>query len=435
MKKLWEQISSIGITPGIDISESKRISFVNRIVAVLCLFVFSSIIINLVLHSFLFVPVLSIALAVLFSIYLWNVRGYFLFSKVLLMLSILGLLTYMCLKAGRGSGIEFYFLSVTVLPVIIFGSYPRVFVYQFLCILCLVFIRFETDVHPNAVEPEIYKVFYVVNSFYSALLIILAIIFFRNTNEKHERQLTTQKNVIEANNNRLEDMNKELDSFTYSVSHDLRAPLRTINGFSRIIKEKYADAIDDEGRELLDYMMSNARKMNDLINDLLEFSRSGKLEIKAVRVDMNELVQEAYNEIDKQEIKSRTSFNVHPLPIVQADPVLMKQVFINLLSNALKYSASRERPEIEVGAKLENNHVTFYIKDNGVGFDPGQSGRLFNVFQRLHSDSEYEGTGVGLAIVRSVVSRHGGKVWAEAQPGKGAIFYFTLPAERLRRNA
>jgi signal transduction histidine kinase len=428
MTKLWEQISSIGITGDIESAEARRISFVNRIVAILCLFVLSSIIINFVLDSYLFIPVLSIALAVLLSTYLLNAKRYFLVSKILLMLTILALLTYMCLKAGRGSGLEFYFLSATVLPVIIFGSYPRVFVYQLLCILGLIFIRFKTDVHPNNVEPEIYKVFYVVNSFYSALLIILAIVFFRTTNEKHEEQLTSQKNQIQANNSRLQDMNKELDAFTYSVSHDLRAPLRTINGFSRILKEKYAHVIDDEGRELLDYVMSNARKMNDLINDLLEFSRSGKIEITAVSTDMRDLVMAAYNEIDKPEVKSRTELIVHPLPEVQADPNLMKQVFINLLSNALKYSASKPNPRIEVGCYFEYQETVFYVKDNGVGFDPSQSERLFNVFQRLHSDSEYEGTGVGLAIVRSIISRHGGRVWAEAETGKGAAFYFTLPA-------
>lgn len=227
----------------------------------------------------------------------------------------------------------------------------------------------------------------------------------------------------------LEEANKELEAFSYSVSHDLRAPLRAIDGFSRMIVEDHAEGLDPEGRRLLGVVSANARRMAQLIDALLRLSRLGRSEVRCTSVDMASLAHAAFEEIvESPEARGRIEFRVGDLPSAMGDPALLMQVWVNLLSNAVKFTSNRERPVIEVDGEVEGRGAVYRVKDNGAGFNMAYAGKLFGVFQRLHGPGEFEGTGVGLALVRRIVLRHGGRVWAEGKVGEGATFFFALPA-------
>ncbi len=222
-------------------------------------------------------------------------------------------------------------------------------------------------------------------------------------------------------------LNKELEAFTYSVSHDLRAPLRAVNGYATMLEEDYGNSMDDEGRRLLGVIRYNAEKMGRLIDDLLAFSRLGRKELDKSVEDMNQLVEGVLIELNKS-FQHHAEIKVGKLDKVKVDYGLMHQVMLNLISNAVKYSSKKEKPVVEVTSERKNGEVVFCVKDNGVGFDMMYVDKLFGVFQRLHAMDEFEGTGVGLAIVQRIVSRHGGRAWAEAEVDKGASFFVALPA-------
>ncbi|OGA24296.1 MAG: hypothetical protein A3I02_06485 [Betaproteobacteria bacterium RIFCSPLOWO2_02_FULL_67_26] len=224
----------------------------------------------------------------------------------------------------------------------------------------------------------------------------------------------------------LERKNKELESFSYSVSHDLRSPLRAIDGFSRVLLEDYADKLDKEGLRLLDVIRQNSQKMGQLIDDLLEFSRLGRKPLSMATMNTKRLVEEVLGELQPRSGR-RAKLALGPLPPAYGDAVLIKQAWANLLENAIKFCAKRKQPLIEVSGTTTDAENVYCVKDNGAGFDMRYYDMLFGVFQRLHSAEEYDGTGVGLAIVQRVVARHGGRVWAEGEVGKGAAFYFSLP--------
>ena len=238
-----------------------------------------------------------------------------------------------------------------------------------------------------------------------------------------------EKRVIERTE-QLEAANKELEAFSYSVSHDLRAPLRAIDGFSRIFIEDYADKLDDEGRRVLDVIRNNAQNMGQLIDDLLAFSRLGRKQIEPTTIDMQELARDVSGTLESS---SKSQINIEQLPTANGDRALLRQVFVNLISNAVKYSGTKENAPVEVGGRIENGENVYYVQDKGVGFDMKYAGKLFGVFQRLHSAEEFEGTGVGLAIVQRIVHRHGGRVWAESEVNRGATFYFALPQNNLNQ--
>jgi len=223
---------------------------------------------------------------------------------------------------------------------------------------------------------------------------------------------------------------KELEDFTYTVSHDLRTPLRAIGGFSRILEEDYGDKLDDEARRLIGVVCENARKMGQLIDDLLTFSRLGRKPVAATSINMEALARSALAEIGAPAAAGRARIEIHPLPEAWGDPALIKQVWTNLLSNAIKFSGKREQPVIEVSGPEDGAESVYCVKDNGAGFDMQYYDKLFGVFQRLHGNDEFTGVGVGLAIVRRIVSRHGGRVWAEGKVDEGAAFYFSLPRRR-----
>jgi signal transduction histidine kinase len=237
----------------------------------------------------------------------------------------------------------------------------------------------------------------------------------------HAAELGAQ---VRARTAELEATNKELEAFSYSVSHDLRAPLRAVDGYARMLEEDCGAALDAEGRRLLSVVRDAAGRMGRLIDDLLAFSRLGRQAPVRRRVDMDALVAEVFAELRGE---SRAVLAAAALPAADADPAMLRQVWANLIGNALKYSGKRADPRIEVSARVDGAEAVYSVRDNGVGFDPRYADKLFGVFQRLHRADEFPGTGVGLAIVQRVVARHGGRVWAEGAPGQGACFHFSLP--------
>ena len=233
--------------------------------------------------------------------------------------------------------------------------------------------------------------------------------------------------VIRAHTLELESTNRDLDAFSYSVSHDLRAPLRAIDGFSRIVLEEYASTLDPEARRLLDVIRNNTRRMGQLIDDLLDFSRLGRTEIHLSRIDMASMARSVFEELLPPGETGKTEFRVGSLPDAFGDPTLVRAVWANLLSNAIKFSGNKERRAVEVGGKTAGDENVYFVRDNGAGFDMRYINKLFGVFQRLHSLEEFEGTGVGLAIIQRIIQRLGGRVWAEGRVGAGAMFSFSLP--------
>ena len=230
--------------------------------------------------------------------------------------------------------------------------------------------------------------------------------------------------IVEERTAALKEANKELEAFSYTVSHDLRAPLRSISGFATLIEKRYADAIGIDGKEYISNLNKSVKQMGALIDDLLSFSRIGKTDIQLRPTDMNDVVKVVISEIAS--LYPPADIKVGKLPTIDCDTALVKQVWVNLISNALKYSAKKEKPTVEIGTCWINDEEAYYVKDNGAGFDMQYANKLFGVFKRLHTPEEYEGTGVGLATVRRIVTRHGGKVWADAKLDEGATFYFTL---------
>jgi hypothetical protein len=224
----------------------------------------------------------------------------------------------------------------------------------------------------------------------------------------------------------LEQINKELEAFSYSVSHDLRAPLRAIGAYTDFLLESNGSRLNEEGHELSKKLINSVGRMNTLIDDMLHFFKTDKKQLARSSFDMNKLVQQVVTQLQEQEKQRQINFIIDELPSIKADPSLIKQVWINLVGNAIKYTGQKEKAVIHIGAENNENDTVYFIKDNGAGFDMKYADKLFGVFQRLHAANDFEGTGVGLATVQRIVSRHGGKIWAEAKPEEGATFYFSL---------
>ena len=251
--------------------------------------------------------------------------------------------------------------------------------------------------------------------------------------ERTQEELKTLNAELEqrvaARTMQLEAANKELESFSYSVSHDLRAPLRAIGGFAELLWSDHAPDLNAEAQRKLGIIRSEAARMGTLIDDLLAFSRLGRKSLEPAELDMAALVDNVFARLRAEAGGDRVELRVGRLPRACADRALLEQVWVNLLSNAIKFSSKEEQPIVEVGAISDEHEHVYYVRDNGAGFDPRYKTKLFGVFQRLHDDSEFPGTGVGLALVQRIVLRHGGRVWADATLGEGATFYFTLPKE------
>ena len=245
--------------------------------------------------------------------------------------------------------------------------------------------------------------------------------------KKAEDEIKKLNEDLERRAIELEAAYKELETFSYSVSHDLRTPLVVIGGFSRVLLEKYSNHLDAKGQRFLSIIHSNAGKMLQLIDDLLTFSRSEHQQMKPSDIDMGELARGVFEELKSDLPEQTLRLDIKTLPPAHGDQSMIRQVFVNLLSNAIKFTGPKGVGTIQIDCMVKENQNVYCVKDNGVGFDMRCAGELFGVFQRHHSVDEFEGTGVGLAIVQRIINRHGGKVWAEGEVNKGATFYFTLP--------
>lgn len=256
--------------------------------------------------------------------------------------------------------------------------------------------------------------------------VVVVILFYsinKNLMKREEAVLRLQRA-----NQEITKLNSELESFTYSVSHDLRAPLRSVNGYANVLIEDYGHLLDQEAKRTISVIAKNGRRMGQLIDDLLDFSRLGRKELQRSSLSMDEMVSTIIEEIRETDyFNPKARIDVKVLPAANADVGMMRQVWHNLITNALKYSGKSENPAVEIGSFLRDNDVCYYVKDNGVGFNMMYVNKLFGVFQRLHKDEEFEGTGVGLALTKRIIDRHEGRVWAEGVINEGATFYFSLP--------
>ena len=268
-----------------------------------------------------------------------------------------------------------------------------------------------------------YELAVLVDSFNAMLLEI----------QQRDRSLQDAQAQLEARvRERTEELhasNSELEAFSYSVSHDLRAPLRHITGFATLLHQHAGASLDDQGRRYLTTITDAAARMATLIDDLLAFSRMGRANVSKRRVELSQLVREARDEVSADVNGRRIAWEIHDLPPVDADPALLRPVLVNLLSNAVKYTGTRNEARIEVGTESRAGELVVFVRDNGVGFDMAYAHKLFGVFQRLHRADEFSGTGIGLANVRRIIQRHGGRTWAEGALDAGATFYFSLPSQ------
>jgi signal transduction histidine kinase len=257
----------------------------------------------------------------------------------------------------------------------------------------------------------------------------LSVAFVEALNRRRaEKKINELNEELNHHLRQVEAANKELEAFSYSVSHDLRAPLRHVTGFVELLNKRDLSALDEKSRHYLQVISEAAAKMGALIDDLLAFSRMGRAEMMKTRVDVERMVQEIVAELEAETRGREIDWDISPLPVVEADPAMLRLVMVNLLTNALKFTRSRARARIEIGAVCDQPEETiFYVRDNGVGFDPKYVDKLFGLFQRLHSTEEFAGTGVGLANVRRIIHRHGGRTWAEGTVDGGATLWFSLP--------
>jgi signal transduction histidine kinase len=276
----------------------------------------------------------------------------------------------------------------------------------------------------RAAEPA--TVSYEVGSVIRSFNAMLGQVQIRDLSLQRAREELEER--VRRRTEELDRTNRELEAFSYSVSHDLRAPLRHVVGFASLLEQRSADSLDDRGRGYVRTITEAARRMGRLIDDLLAFSRMGRASLTPQDVDLGRLIREAKAEISPETVGHEIVWTIQPMPTVYGDPSLLRPAMANLLSNAVKYSSTRAVAHIEIGTTTaDDGSVTVYVKDNGVGFDMQYVEKLFGVFQRLHSSEEFSGTGIGLANVRRIVSRHGGRTWAEADVDRGATFFFSLP--------
>lgn len=266
--------------------------------------------------------------------------------------------------------------------------------------------------------------------YFRLLMIFLVVIIIAFLFERIEKVkiLNEMNEKLKKRTEKLEDANKELEAFAYSVSHDLRVPLRAIDGFSRIVLEDYEDKLDEEGKRLLNIIRENTFKMGHLIDDILSLSRAGRQEMNFTKINMEGLTKKVFEEQKMSSNDENIYLDIEAIPPCYGDRALMQQVLSNLIANSFKFTEPKDKRIIKVGARKDKDETVYYVKDNGVGFDMKYKHKLFGLFQRLHGTNEFEGTGVGLSIVQRVIRRHGGTVWGEGELNKGATFYFAIPS-------
>ncbi len=332
---------------------------------------------------------------------------------------------------------NFYFyttngiLIIFIFTLINIRFYLLRFIAVFVLITYLLIIKINLDI---ALPDFIHQAYGVISIIIMSLACNWMVEFQKRQNFLDNQLIAEQKGTLEENIlekdvllRKLKEQNQELNVFNHSVSHDLKTPLRNINTFSSLLAAKCNNQFDEEGKVYLNFVLDSTNKMNALINDLLAYSKVKQSELELTDLNMNQLVTTIFIEQTKvlttQPILSKTL-----LPNIKADEVLIKQVWNNLISNALKYSSKKKEIQLKIGASKENEGVTYFIKDNGVGFDMKYAERLFEPFSRLHNEREFKGTGVGLSLVHRIVQKHNGKIWAESEPNKGATFYLFMPS-------
>jgi light-regulated signal transduction histidine kinase (bacteriophytochrome) len=245
--------------------------------------------------------------------------------------------------------------------------------------------------------------------------------------KKAEEEINRLNRDLEEKVTQLKTANAELETFSYSISHDLKTPVIAVEGFSRILLEKYTDQLDGKGKKILSMISGSAIQMRELIDDLLAFFTLGRKKLKLSSIDLGKVVNEIFEQLKAVHQGRAMQLSIAQSPVVSADKTMIRQVILNLLSNAIKYSRTKMNTAIEFGGWIETGNAVYYVKDNGIGFPMEQVGRLFEVFERLHPPDEFEGTGIGLATVKRIVQRHGGEVWAHSKGNEGATFYFSIP--------
>lgn len=265
---------------------------------------------------------------------------------------------------------------------------------------------------------------YAINSEKKQILDLLLSVY-EAAIQRNDQLISTQAE-LEASNENLLAANQELEAFSYTVSHDLRSPLNVVAGYTQLLQADYGDRLDQEGNEYLERMLHSAFSMAKLIDDLLKFSRSGRTVITPEYVNLTDMADKLVDEIKAREKDLKADIQIQRGLLSQADPSLMNVVLDNLIGNALKYSGKIDHPVIIFDKMISGRETVFFVRDNGAGFDMEKADKLFNPFQRLHTNQEFQGTGIGLATVRRIIERHGGRIWAESEPGKGATFFFTL---------
>ncbi|NWJ51364.1 MAG: PAS domain S-box protein [Bacteroidetes bacterium] len=293
----------------------------------------------------------------------------------------------------------------------------------------LEWVTFSDDGHQELLETIKTPMFDSENKLIGILGVARNITELHQSQEEIKQLHANLERRVEERTTELLVANKELEAFAYTVSHDLRAPLRAIAGFTQILTEDFAKDLPDEGKHICSVIIENTQRMGHLIDDLLAFSRVGRSDLNLSNIDSNRIINIVYQELTTPEQREKIIFIVDPLPTVLADNAMIKQVWFNLISNAIKFSSKCSNPEIKIWCYTKDTRTIFTIKDNGSGFGMKYANKLFGVFQRFHSNKEYEGTGVGLAIVQRIIQRHGGTIWAEAEINNGAQFYFTLSNE------
>lgn len=274
---------------------------------------------------------------------------------------------------------------------------------------------------------------YIIILFGNIIALTMALIAMYNINaELKQRQII--ENELSNKNTSLNLLNSELEAFSYTISHDLRSPLRAIDGFSQMLIEDYADKLDAEGNRIIDIIRNNTSKMGTLIDDLLQFSRLSRLSLSVYPLNMNDIVREVLEDIQQSNPEYKAQVDINNLYHCEGDKALLKQVWSNLLSNAFKYSSKKESPVIKIESVNEGNSILYSVTDNGAGFDQKYQNKLFGIFQRLHTGKDFEGNGVGLAIVQRIIHRHGGEVFAKSNLNMGASFGFRIPKQNNFKN-
>lgn len=240
-------------------------------------------------------------------------------------------------------------------------------------------------------------------------------------------ELNKLESLLQERTAELESVKRELDSLGFSISHDLRAPLRAIIGFAELLREGCADKLPPQSKQHLDIVYNQAQRLNDMIGSLVVYSRLGRQPMHVTSVDMKSLAADAFTTLSSQEQNRALEFNLGDLPPAWGDRELLGVVWRNLIANAIKFTRRNPKPTIQVTGDAETSNLVYHVRDNGAGFDPRYAERLFGMFQRLHPEGAFEGLGSGLAIAQRIITRHGGRIWAESSPGQGAVFHFSLP--------